>query len=154
MTRVVSISLFFVFVIFLQSFQYRLGKKINNAESQSVTVNADTVVSGASIPPEIENPELLGINKEPWHATLMVYGNQAEALKAMRHASSYCKSLNGPWKFNWVACPQQRPVDFYKPNYDVSGRKEISVPSNWQVLAIGLHITATDDTFSRKIIRM
>jgi beta-galactosidase len=97
----------------------------------------DTVVVGAPVPPEIENPELLGINKEPAHATLMVYGNQAEALKAIRHASSYCKSLNGIWKFNWVAWPQQRPVDFYKPSFDVSGWKEIKVPSNWQVLGYG-----------------
>ena len=27
--------------------------------------------NNAPIPPEIENPELLGINKEPYHATLM-----------------------------------------------------------------------------------
>ena len=50
--------------------------------------NSDSVV-GALVPPEIENPELLGINKEAAHATLMVYGNQAEALKANRHASSF-----------------------------------------------------------------
>ena len=29
--------------------------------------------SAASIPPEIEDPQCLGINKEPWHATLMPY---------------------------------------------------------------------------------
>ena len=98
--------------------------------------NSDSVV-GAPVPPEIENPELLGINKEAAHATLMVYGNQAEALKANRHASSFCKSLNGMWKFNWVAWPQQRPVDFYKPTFNVSAWKEIQVPSNWQVLGYG-----------------
>ncbi len=47
------------------------------------------------IPPEIENPELLGINKEPYHATLMPYANLQEALRANRHASSLCRSLNG-----------------------------------------------------------
>ena len=41
------------------------------------------------------------------------------------------------WKFNWVAWPNQRPVDFYKTDYDVSGWKEIPVPSNWQVLGYG-----------------
>lgn len=92
---------------------------------------------GAPIPPEIENPELLGINKEPYHATLMPYGNLQEALVARRHASSLCRSLNGPWKFNWVPTPEKRPVDFYKSDYDVSEWKEIKVPSNWEVQGYG-----------------
>ena len=91
----------------------------------------------APIPPEIENPELLGINKEPYHATLMPYANIQEALVAKRHASSLFQSLNGPWKFNWVPTPEKRPVDFYKPNFDVSAWKEIPVPSNWEVQGYG-----------------
>ena len=43
---------------------------------------------GIDFPAEIENPEVLGINKEPYHTTLMPYGNLQEALKAKRHASS------------------------------------------------------------------
>lgn len=95
------------------------------------------LTDGASIPPEIENPELLGINKEPYHATLMPYANLQEALVAKRHASSLCLSLNGQWKFNWVPTPEKRPVDFYKPNFDVSAWKEIPVPSNWEVHGYG-----------------
>ena len=67
----------------------------------------------------------------------MPYASLDEALKAKRHKSSYCHVLNGMWKFNWVAWPNQRPVDFYKADYDVSGWKEIPVPSNWQVLGYG-----------------
>lgn len=93
--------------------------------------------NNAPIPPEIENPELLGINKEPYHATLMPYANLQEALVANRHASSLCQSLNGQWKFNWVPTPEKRPVDFYKPNFDVSAWKEIPVPSNWEVQGYG-----------------
>ena len=92
------------------------------------SLNGMFAQSGAFIPPEIENPELLGINKEPYHATLMPYSNLQEALLAKRHASSLCRSLNGLWKFNWVPSPEQRPVDFYKPDVDVSAWKEISVP--------------------------
>ena len=109
---------------------------ISSAKSLNIS-SADTVVTGAFIPKEIEDPECLGINKEPYHATLMPYANLAEALKANRHASSLCVSLNGLWKFNWVAWPQQRPVEFYKPDFDVSGWKEIKVPSNWQVEGYG-----------------
>lgn len=90
-----------------------------------------------SVPPEIENAQLLGINKELPHATLMPYGTREEALRGLRHQSSFCQSLNGNWKFNWVKRPEDRPVDFYKPAYDVQGWKDIPVPSNWQVLGYG-----------------
>ncbi len=102
------------------------------------SVSAQVVLkSGIDYPAEIENPELLGINKEPYHATLMPYANLQEALVAKRHASSLCRSLNGQWKFNWVPTPDQRPVDFYKPDFDVSGWKELPVPSNWEVHGYG-----------------
>jgi beta-galactosidase len=95
------------------------------------------LIAGAPIPPEIENPELLGINKEPYHATLMPYANLQEALITKRHSSSLCLTLNGAWKFNWVPSPEKRPVDFYKPDFDVSAWKEIPVPSNWEVQGYG-----------------
>jgi beta-galactosidase len=97
-------------------------------------------LGGAPVPPEIENPELLGINKEPAHATLMPYATLNEALAANRHASTFCRSLNGMWKFNWITWPQMRPVDFYKPEFNVSSWKEIPVPSNWQVLGLKIRI--------------
>ena len=79
----------------------------------------------------------MGIHKEPPHATLMPYANLTEALAAKRHASSFCRSLNGQWKFHWVPRPEERPVDFYKPDFDVSSWKEIPVPSCWQLLGYG-----------------
>lgn len=118
----IFVSLIFLFVFFF------------NGLSAQFKSEAD---EGAPIPPEIENPELLGINKEPYHSTLMPYANLEEALVAKRHASSLCQSLNGQWKFNWVPTPEKRPVDFYKPNFDVSAWKEIPVPSNWEVQGYG-----------------
>lgn len=94
-------------------------------------------LGGAPVPPEIQDPECIGINKEPAHSTLMPYANLKEALTANRLASSLCRSLNGMWKFNWVSWPQARPVDFYKTTFDVSSWKEIPVPSNWQLLGYG-----------------
>lgn len=91
----------------------------------------------AKVPKEIEDPENIGINKEAAHATLMPYGSLKEALTTNRHASSFSKSLNGMWKFNWVDWPQKRPVNFYKTDYNVTNWKEIKVPSNWQVEGYG-----------------
>lgn len=101
------------------------------------TYSAAPLRPGVDYPAEIENPELLGINKEPYHATLMSYANLQEALAANRHQSTYCKVLNGMWKFNWVPSPEKRPLDFYKTDYDVSAWKEILVPSNWEIHGYG-----------------
>src|ERR1039458_150342 len=75
--------------------------------------------------------------KDPADATLMPYASLKEALAAKRHASSFCQSLNGMWKFNWVAHPAQGPVDFFKPEFNVRDWKEIPVPSCWQLLGYG-----------------
>lgn len=115
-------SLVFLFLISINGF----GIQLKSDET-----------AGAPVPSEIENPELLGINKEAYHATLMPYANLQEALVAIRHSSSLCRSLNGSWKFNWVPTPEKRPVDFYKSDYDVSAWKEIPVPSNWEVQGYG-----------------
>jgi beta-galactosidase len=80
-----------------------------------------------------ENPQMIGLNKEPPHCTLMVYTDNESALEGTMEASQFYKSLNGNWKFHWVRKPADRPKDFYHPSYDVSKWKEITVPSNWQM---------------------
>ncbi|MHC4558726.1 MAG: beta-galactosidase, LacZ type [Planctomycetota bacterium] len=87
--------------------------------------------------PDWENPEVVGRNKEQGHCTLVPYPDTETALQCKREASPFYKSLNGKWKFNWVLKPSERPLDFYKPDYDVSGWKEIPVPSNWQMHGYG-----------------
>ncbi|MFD0766834.1 glycoside hydrolase family 2 TIM barrel-domain containing protein [Mucilaginibacter lutimaris] len=108
-----------------------------NVSAQNLVNRLFSKTDTASVPKEIEDPECVGINKEAHHATLMPYGSLKEALAANRHASSYARTLNGSWKFSWVDWPQKRPVNFYKTDYDVSGWKDIKVPSNWQVEGYG-----------------
>jgi beta-galactosidase len=67
----------------------------------------------------------------------MPYATRGEAVAAIRAKSSWARSLNGSWKFNWVPRPEQRPADFYKPDYDVRSWKEIPVPSNWEIQGYG-----------------
>ena len=103
------------------------------AYGQSKPASGDTFVKV----PEWEDPQVIGQNKEPGHCTLVPYPNTRTALKCERQASRFYKSLNGKWKFNWVSKPSDRPVDFYKPRYDVSKWDEIPVPSNWQMHGYG-----------------
>ncbi|MVN92813.1 glycoside hydrolase family 2 TIM barrel-domain containing protein [Mucilaginibacter aquatilis] len=91
-----------------------------------------------SLPPEIENPQCIGINKEAAHAALMPYQNIQAALAGKQNASVYAMSLNGNWKFNWVNTPDKRPLDFYKTNFNDAKWASIKVPSNWQMQGYGI----------------
>jgi beta-galactosidase len=95
--------------------------------------------NAASAPPDWENPHVFGINKEPGRATFTPYPDEASAT-ANDQASKFVESLNGMWKFNWVKNADLRPVDFYKPDFDVNAWKEIPVPSNWEMQGYGTPI--------------
>jgi beta-galactosidase len=96
---------------------------------------------------EWENEQIFAVNKEPGHNTYIPFPS-IEDLKADKYfdkpwetpTSAYYHLLNGDWKFNWVKKPSERPIDFYKMNYDVSSWKEIPVPSNWEMFGYGTPI--------------
>ncbi len=99
------------------------------------------IFSGSVIAvPDWENEKVFGINREPPHATLMPYADMAQAVKGERSDSPYFQSLNGRWKFHWVKHPKERPVDFCKVDYDVSGWGEIPVPANVEIEGYGTPI--------------
>lgn len=91
----------------------------------------------AETPGEIEDPTVLQINAQPHHATLVPYASLEQALDARRDKSGWRVSLDGAWKFSYVPSPEQRPAEFYKPELDVAGWREIDVPSCWQMLGFG-----------------
>ena len=73
--------------------------------------------------PEWENHKIFGINKEKSHATFFYEPENSDGLIL----------LNGEWDFHWVKEPSERPVDFYRNDYDTSGWDKIKVPSSWQL---------------------
>lgn len=79
------------------------------------------------------NPEIVGVNKLPQHATLMPYDNFDEAKKADRYASSRCKLLNGKWKFKLYKNYAYKPTDFAQPHYDSHNWDTVIVPCSWQM---------------------
>ena len=94
-----------------------------------------------------ENETVFAVNKEDGHSTFIPFAD-SRSMKSdptylypwERTGSSRYMLLNGTWKFNWVKQPSDRPADFYKPGYDVSGWDEIPVPSNWEMLGYGTPI--------------
>jgi len=87
-----------------------------------------------------ENPQMINQNKEAAHATFMPFRTVEEALTQKRNQSVFYKCLSGIWKFNWVRKPADRPVDFYKTDFDVSGWDNIPVPANWELQGYGIPI--------------
>lgn len=87
-----------------------------------------------------ENPAVFEINRLPARASFMNYADRQSAILDDYSLSPYYLSLSGKWKFNWVAKPDDRPVDFYKNNYNVNSWKEINVPGNWELLGYGIPI--------------
>ncbi|PCH70224.1 MAG: beta-galactosidase [Bacteroidales bacterium] len=94
----------------------------------------------AQIVNDWENPAVFGINKEAPRAAFIPNANEASALENNRTQSAYVLDLNGNWKFHWVYSPDERPVDFFKENYDVSCWDNIPVPSNWELQGYGTPI--------------
>lgn len=87
-----------------------------------------------------ENPEKISENKESGLCTLIPYADFKKAVEGDRYTSHFFHSLNGIWKFNWVQKPADRPIDFYKTDYDAGNWDEISVPGNWQLQGYGIPI--------------
>ncbi|MFZ0426686.1 MAG: glycoside hydrolase family 2 TIM barrel-domain containing protein [Acidobacteriota bacterium] len=87
-----------------------------------------------------ENEAVVGRNKEAPHATFTSYASRDTALAGVPETSPYFKSLNGRWKFHWSPRPDERPVDFYRSDFDDADWNEIPVPSNWQLEGYGYPI--------------
>ena len=81
------------------------------------------------------------INRLPLHTLHFAYdpndfpGTGAEYLD--KKQSMNYMSLDGTWKFNWVANADERPTDFYKTDLDDSKWNNIQMPGNWEMLGYG-----------------
>ena len=99
-----------------------------------------TVSATGPAPDHWNNLDVLQENREPPHATMMVYPTKEAALEYDRTTSPWFQSLNGEWKFNWAENPANRPADFFNTGFDSSAWDTIPVPSKWQLEGHGLPI--------------
>lgn len=126
----------------------RLGTKDETPTAWKLVSVASKVPLALIGKDDWENEAIIAKNKLPGHVTMVPYPS-VSALKADREymlkpwtdpKSEDWMSLDGKWKFNWVKQPSERPVDFYKTGYDVSGWDDIDVPSNWEMKGYGTPI--------------
>jgi beta-galactosidase len=87
-----------------------------------------------------EDELVFAINKEPAHVTYTPYATTEQALRDISLESPYYLLLDGPWKFNWVKQPDERPANFFKTDFDDKQWSEIPVPSNMEMQGYGTPI--------------
>ena len=85
----------------------------------------------------IENPEIVGENKEEPASILIPYQNIDAALNRDLQKSTYYSSLNGSWKFKWIINPGLAPRDFFTKDFNDRVWNDIPVPSDWQMQGYG-----------------
>ena len=90
-------------------------------------------VSGEGDPPDWENQAVFNINREAPRAWFVPFRDVDKLGESSPMESSLIQSLNGSWKFHLAQNPGERPVDFFKEDYDTGDWDLIPVPSNWEM---------------------
>lgn len=90
--------------------------------------------------PEWQSQYAIGLNKIEPHVYVWPYAGEKAVIKRDHESSPWYKSLNGLWKFNWTRNPDNRPVDFYEPDFYTGGWTDIRVPGNWERQGYGAAI--------------
>ncbi|MEQ3273525.1 glycoside hydrolase family 2 TIM barrel-domain containing protein [Bacteroides thetaiotaomicron] len=88
---------------------------------------------------EWQDPAINAINRAPMHTNYFAY-ESAEAAKEDKEESSNFMTLNGIWKFDWVANADARPTDFWKQDFNDKGWNDLQVPGVWELNGYGAPI--------------
>ncbi len=83
------------------------------------------------------NLQVNEINRLPVHTSFFAYDSEGQALLNHPEQSGRYLSLDGNWKFHWVANLDQRPTDFYRLDLDDSGWAVMPVPGMWELNGYG-----------------
>ena len=77
------------------------------------------------------------INRLPVHTSFFAYDDIVSALNHAYGNSGRYLSLDGDWKFQWVANLDERPTDFYRTDLDDSDWATMPVPGMWELNGYG-----------------
>lgn len=77
------------------------------------------------------------VNRFKLHTNFFAYESVELAKDRDITRSANYFSLEGPWKFLWVANANERPTDFYKTDLDDSSWKTMNVPAIWELNGYG-----------------
>lgn len=86
---------------------------------------------------EWQNADINEINRFPMHTDFFAYESTGIAEGEIKESSKNYLTLNGLWNFYWVENADQRPLDFYKIDYNDRGWNKIKVPAVWELNGYG-----------------
>jgi beta-galactosidase len=106
----------------------------------ALLLSSGLAAAQAPDPAEWQNPQLTQQGQEAPRASFQLYAQPADVVADDYARSPWYQSLNGTWKFNYVARPADRPLDFFQPSFSDASWRTIQVPSNWEVQGFGIPI--------------
>ena len=112
-------------------------EKQSNALKENITNKESIKSKYPKSENDWENMDILHINRLPSAASFMWYPTKEMAIAGNKEKSPYYLSLNGTWNFKYVPRYDERPMDFYKKDADLSNWDKIKVPSNWELQGFG-----------------
>ncbi len=83
------------------------------------------------------NPAVNQQNREARRANFFAFETQSLATQGDKSQSARYLSMEGKWKFNFVANHNEAPVGFYKTNYDDSAWADFSLPGLFELNGYG-----------------
>ena len=92
--------------------------------------------------PEWENEFVNYVNVEPARAYSFPLAKVEDAFTPEPPGTPFVKSLDGVWRYNWCGAPAQRPLDFWRTDFDDSTWYSIDVPSCVEMKGYGVPIYA------------
>ena len=106
-----------------------------------LAVLAVAVRGGAADAPcgdEWENETKLHFGKESPSAAFASFPSveEAKAIRSELCSRRVCLDSEDDWRFSYVERPEDRPVGFENPSFDVSGWDIVKVPCSWQAMGI------------------
>ncbi|WP_047998521.1 glycoside hydrolase family 2 TIM barrel-domain containing protein [Lactiplantibacillus herbarum] len=81
----------------------------------------------------LDDPEVFRVNQLPAHSDHHYYHDTDE----LTSGSRFVKSLNGTWRFNFAKTPAERPLDFFKTDFDSRNFDTIQVPGHIELAGYG-----------------
>ena len=83
---------------------------------------------------EWQDNQRLSQGREPVRAAFCSFDSAEQALKILPEYAPRQISLDSDtaWRFNWARDPSERPVGFYRTDFDASAWPTIKVPCSWQ----------------------
>ncbi|MEG2790458.1 MAG: glycoside hydrolase family 2 TIM barrel-domain containing protein [Odoribacter sp.] len=83
------------------------------------------------------DPMVNAINRLPGKAAYFAYPSVEAAAEGVKENASNFMSLNGQWKFNWVRNATDRPINFYRLDFEDRCWVDFPVPGIWELNGYG-----------------